>query len=264
MSSGDEISARERRDAAESLAPVKAFGVLPSDRRYRLGRARFPVMAEELARVASELSAPPLVLDAGVGQAKLERVYQHEHPSLPARWVGLDLLRMRLELRPDVPDMVQVQGDVCALPFASSCFDVVASSYVLQHLADPGAALGEFSRVLRPGGVLLLGVPNRPQPLKLLAELLHPHWVEHRRRRGKEHAYLPQIQFYDRPRLARLVRGAGLRPRRWQGLGFVTGGPLRFLENYAWYYRANLWAGGVLPGLARDLVCVAEKPPAGG
>src|SRR5206468_3217360 len=45
------------------------------------------------------------------------------------------------------------------LPFPSSCFDGVLLSSVLEHLADPVATLGEASRVLRPGGVLVLELP---------------------------------------------------------------------------------------------------------
>jgi 2-polyprenyl-3-methyl-5-hydroxy-6-metoxy-1,4-benzoquinol methylase len=46
------------------------------------------------------------------------------------------------------------------VPFASASFDLVWCSEVLEHLADPRAALAELRRVLRPGGVLLLTTPN--------------------------------------------------------------------------------------------------------
>ncbi len=41
-----------------------------------------------------------------------------------------------------------------ALPFADGVFDVVHAHQVLQHLADPVAALREMARVCRPGGLL--------------------------------------------------------------------------------------------------------------
>jgi ubiquinone/menaquinone biosynthesis C-methylase UbiE len=45
-------------------------------------------------------------------------------------------------------------GDAYALEFADTTFDVVHAHQVLQHLADPVAALVEWKRVLKPGGLL--------------------------------------------------------------------------------------------------------------
>jgi SAM-dependent methyltransferase len=45
-------------------------------------------------------------------------------------------------------------GDVYALDFPDAAFDVVHAHQVLQHLADPVAALAEMARVCRPGGLV--------------------------------------------------------------------------------------------------------------
>lgn len=45
-------------------------------------------------------------------------------------------------------------------PFESDSFDVVTMGAVLEHVFDPVQVLTEINRVLRPGGVLWLDVPN--------------------------------------------------------------------------------------------------------
>jgi SAM-dependent methyltransferase len=52
------------------------------------------------------------------------------------------------------------QGDAGALPFAAGSFERIYCSEVLEHLVDPRAAVAEIGRVLRPGGVAVLSVPN--------------------------------------------------------------------------------------------------------
>ena len=49
-----------------------------------------------------------------------------------------------------------IQGDALQLPFASDSFDVVTVAYGLRNLADVDAGLRELTRVLRPGGTLLI------------------------------------------------------------------------------------------------------------
>ncbi len=46
------------------------------------------------------------------------------------------------------------------LPFGDEQFDAAICLEVLEHLVDPEFAAGEIHRVLRPGGALLLSVPN--------------------------------------------------------------------------------------------------------
>lgn len=51
-------------------------------------------------------------------------------------------------------------GDACAMPYADGRFDAALSQLVLQFVPDPGAALGEMRRVVRPGGVVAAAVWN--------------------------------------------------------------------------------------------------------
>ncbi|NPV58422.1 MAG: methyltransferase domain-containing protein [Actinobacteria bacterium] len=55
---------------------------------------------------------------------------------------------------------VRLAGDPYRLPFRDGSFDAVASQFLLDRVGDPGAALGEMARVLKPGGVLALAAHN--------------------------------------------------------------------------------------------------------
>lgn len=55
----------------------------------------------------------------------------------------------------------RVIGEAGAVDVAEGTYDAVLSSHVLEHLANPLAALAEWRRVVRPGGYVLLIVPHR-------------------------------------------------------------------------------------------------------
>lgn len=48
-----------------------------------------------------------------------------------------------------------------ALPLPDACADIVTSFTVLEHVPDEELALRELRRVLKPGGLLVITVPNR-------------------------------------------------------------------------------------------------------
>jgi len=52
-------------------------------------------------------------------------------------------------------------GNVYKIPFPAASFDAVLAHAVLQHLAEPGQALQEMYRVLKPGGLIGLREEDR-------------------------------------------------------------------------------------------------------
>jgi SAM-dependent methyltransferase len=91
-------------------------------------------------------------------------------------------------------------GDAHRAPFATASFDAVTLWDVLEHLADPHAAVAEVARVLRPGGRLVLSTGDVGS---LVARVSGARW----------HLYtIPEhLFFYSREGLRRLLAAHGLR-----------------------------------------------------
>jgi len=62
------------------------------------------------------------------------------------------------------PYMVIAAGE--ELPFEPQAFDAILSHEVLEHVRDDRRSIKEMVRVLKPGGVILLFVPNRGYPFE--------------------------------------------------------------------------------------------------
>lgn len=90
------------------------------------------------------------VLDVGCAHATIRAHLRCE------RYYGLDYPATALHLYGTRPDIF---GDASRLPVADACVDTVLLIEVVEHLREPGAALAEAARVLKPGGRLLMTVP---------------------------------------------------------------------------------------------------------
>lgn len=105
-----------------------------------------------------ELAVGRSLLDVGCGPGTItfglaEKVAPGAVIGLDASSTALEEARASLAASPR-PNLSFVDGDVYALDFADGSFDVVHAHQLLQHLADPVAALAEMRRVCRAGGVV--------------------------------------------------------------------------------------------------------------
>jgi ubiquinone/menaquinone biosynthesis C-methylase UbiE len=76
----------------------------------------------------------------------------------------IDKARERMEqAAPGSPIQFYV-GDVTSLPFESNFFDAIIGVGLVEYLADLDAGLREMHRVLKPGGIFIVTVPNITSP----------------------------------------------------------------------------------------------------
>ncbi|MCP4571014.1 MAG: class I SAM-dependent methyltransferase [bacterium] len=149
------------------------------------------------------------------------------------------------------------------IPLADGMADVVTSFTVLEHVPDEAAALAEMHRVLKPGGRLVLTVPNRwwvfethGADLPLLPwnrvplvswwpRALHDKWA--------------RARIYRRRDIVRLVEGAGFRvvhtDRLTAPMDMLPGASLRRLA------RRTLFGPDrtSVPFLATEILVAAER-----
>ncbi|MEQ1731313.1 MAG: class I SAM-dependent methyltransferase, partial [Vicinamibacterales bacterium] len=97
------------------------------------------------------------LLDVGCGSGWFSERAAARGARVVSLDIGLRLLAQtarRCRTRP-------VAADACQLPFADGVFDVVVSSECIEHTPAPRTALEEICRVVRPGGAVVVTVPNQ-------------------------------------------------------------------------------------------------------
>lgn len=165
---------------------------------------------EVAAEFAADLPAGARVLDAGCGAG------------VPAtavllaaghRVVGLDASREQLRLAGErVPGAARVRGDLGRLPFRDGAFDGLVALHSIIHVAreEHDRVLGEFARVLRPEGRLLVTTGTEAW------EGTNPDWLD----AGAEMAW----SFHGRERTLELLAEAGFAVESETVLGDEMGG----------------------------------------
>lgn len=148
------------------------------------------------------------VLDVGCGGGRHLLELSHS----PGQFVGVDMSLHDLKIMHFLLSIEKregrtkgalhaVLGDGECLPFADEFFDLVICTETLEHVPDDRAIVRELMRVLRPGGMLVVSVPDE------YSERLLWRFSERYRTWPGGH-----VRIYRRKAIANLLRDGGVNP----------------------------------------------------
>lgn len=98
-----------------------------------------------------------------------------------------------------------IRLDATRLPFRSDAFDVVVFAEIIEHLRNPIGALCHASRVLKPGGELLITTPSAHSVLHFAAAAVT----------GTERIHPDHYVLYSATSLNKAIADAGLQVKAW-------------------------------------------------
>jgi SAM-dependent methyltransferase len=222
-----------------------------------LNTRRYPVRALRywwLSRVIDEevrgLDHSPIIVDVGCDRGIIKRFIP---PIDGARWIGLDI---DID-RPDVElanydERVQADFDM-GLPLPDETADIAICSHVLEHLPRPEFTLREIFRIMKPGGLLLVGVPTAPRFIAKLREKQFAKQLARGTRVPGQHIHV----FWSK-RLRTMAERAGFHVEYSTGTSLIRKKGSK-LENHAAWIRFNQIGAAIFPSLGQELCMQLRK-----
>lgn len=114
----------------------------------------------------ADLKPTDRVLDVACGTGDLTKAFADALERMGRKKEGAEAPVVGLDFTPEMLDVARerkmtplteyIEGDAMDLPFADGSFDVVSIAFGIRNVSRPEVALGEFRRVLRPGGRLIV------------------------------------------------------------------------------------------------------------
>lgn len=113
--------------------------------------------------VAEKLKSIPTgksLLDAGAGEMRYRKQCEHlVYKSQDFCQYDGKGDQAGLQTQTWNTSLIDIVSDITSIPEADSSFDAVLCTEVLEHVPTPVEAIREFSRLLKPGGTLILTAP---------------------------------------------------------------------------------------------------------
>jgi ubiquinone/menaquinone biosynthesis C-methylase UbiE len=180
-----------------------------------LSRELDPAFARRARLIAENLNitGKEQILEIGCGRGFYEQFLGTIYPKV--KLTGVDLKESYLNIARHTvksKNVTFLNADATQLPFKANTFDRIIATEVLEHIPNDLGVLSELYRVVKPGGIVMITVPNKQysalwDPLNyLLEKLFHVHvpsniwwlagiWADH-------------VRLYDEPELMTKIKGA--------------------------------------------------------
>jgi 2-polyprenyl-6-hydroxyphenyl methylase/3-demethylubiquinone-9 3-methyltransferase len=204
-----------------------------------------------LARVFERwVPAGARCLDVGCGDGRTSGLWLLDHG---CSYEGVDVSAKAVEEARALGLQAACIDDASRLPFEDGSFDVVVCVEVLEHLFAPLDSVREMARVLRPGGLLIVTVPNVAYWRRRVDMVLLGRWNPVGDDRSVSEPWRdPHIRFFNPGSIRRIIAAAGLSP---VVVGAHAGGVLRDVPWLSQRFRHDeasrpyRWLERVLPSL---------------
>lgn len=155
-------------DEIGSYYPANYYG--DNNRRFNaLLEGLIPFFRSRRARAIEKFAPKGRILDVGCGRGILPAIMRERGWEVDA----LEFSETAAQYARDELRLPVFVGNILQSPYADSSFDTVVLWHVLEHLPDPAAAIRKVRQILRPGGLLVIAVPNFES---LQARFAGRHW----------------------------------------------------------------------------------------
>jgi len=227
--------------------------------RYYAGRRFFDSLYRDAIR--RHLVPGQHLLDAGCGRY----LKFSKELSATAHVVGIDLESTLETENSSAP--FGVRGDLSRLPFPAESFDMVISRSVVEHLDDPVQVFREFSRVLRPGGKVVIITPNKYDYVSVVAAYTPYSWhralVSRIFQVSEDDVFPTRYRANTLSAIEKALRAGGFVPRELDTINhypaYLMFSPVLFRLGVL-YERITSW--NLFRSLRGSILCVFEKQAA--
>jgi SAM-dependent methyltransferase len=133
--------------------------------------ARSWLHSRSVSELSSFLSSPKRIVDVGCGTGELLEIVRNAGNS---RIEGVEPSPEAVRIARETRNIPIHPGTLEQARFDSASIDTVLMSHVLEHLPSPSKTLREVARILKPGGAVIIWVPNANS---FAARILGRYWM---------------------------------------------------------------------------------------